>query len=272
MRKILLAIDAQNPDLSTIDFACNIALLTTSVLDGVFLENLLFEEINELARASVYDNDISSHDEKNKITENNIRLFREVCKKRGVQTNIHRKRGLPADGMIEESRFADLIIVDPEMSFKKKFEPTPTDFAKDILEEAECPVIISPETFTGIDEIIFTYNGSRSSVLAIKQFSYLFPELHNKKITLLEVNKGEKHSVTDKPRIATWLNTHYNDINFKVIEGDSGEELFKYLVGTKNVFVVMGAYGRGTLSSLFKSSRASLIIRATDFPVFITHY
>jgi hypothetical protein len=69
--------------------------------------------------------------------------------------------------LIEESRFADLLIIDAETSFNRGLEANPTRFVKEILQHAECPVVISPVSFEGLDEIIFAYDGSASSVYAI---------------------------------------------------------------------------------------------------------
>jgi hypothetical protein len=271
MNKILLVIDAQNINSNAIDFGCFIAALTKSKLTGVFLENLMAEEMRELTSISTYGNEIPSSNERNEKTESNIRSFREACEKRGVITNIHRKRGMPIKEMIEESRFADMIIVDAEISFRKKIESAPSDFVKDLLEEAECPVIISPESFDGIDEIVFAYDASRSSVLAMKQFAYLFPQFHEKKTTILEINKENEITVRAKPKISEWLKTHYDQINFTVLNGDPSEELFKYLLGKKNMLLVTGAFGRGMLSSLFRPSRTTLVIKTTSLPIFIAH-
>ena len=272
MRKILVAFDALNINTPSIDFACYMALLTKSKLTGVFLENLLYKEITEPSFASTVNNKSLSFTQRQEITNENIRFFKEACEKRGVIAGIHRDRGIPASEIIEESRYADLIIVEPDMSFRKKLEGSPSGFVKDILAEAECPVIISPESFDGIQEIIFSYNSSKSSVFAIRQFTYLFPELHNKKITLLEVNKANELTVRAKPKIMEWLKTYYSDIHFEVLYGDPEEELFKYVFPKRNLFLVMGAYGRNTLSLFLKESRAALIVRATNLPIFITHH
>jgi hypothetical protein len=271
MCKILLAIDAQNINSNAIDFGCFVAALTKSKLTGVFLENLMAEEMRELASISTYSNEIPSSNERNEKTESNIRFFREACEKRGVMTNIHRKRGMPIKEMIEESRFVDMIIVDSEMSFRKKIESAPSVFVQDLLQQAECPVIISPESFDGIDEIVFTYDASRSSVLAMKQFTYLFPQVHEKKITILEINRENEIAIRSKPKISEWLKTHYDQINFMVLTGDPSEELFKYFLNKKNLFLVMGAFGRGKFSSLLRPSRATLIVKTTSFPIFIAH-
>ena len=40
MEKILLAIDAYNPDKNAIEFACYLGRLTKSKITGIFLENV----------------------------------------------------------------------------------------------------------------------------------------------------------------------------------------------------------------------------------------
>ena len=272
MRKILLAVDALNINTSSIDFACYIANLSKSKLTGVFLENILFEEVAEEAYISSGKEKELSVNQRQAITNQNIHFFREACEKRGVQAAIHRDRGLPSDELVEESRFADLLIIEPGLSFRKKLEGVPSGFVKAVLVEAECPVIIAPESFEGISEIVFSYDGSRSSVFAMKQFTYLFPQLCNKKVSLLEVNKGDEFVVKEKPKVAEWLKTYYSDIHFEVLQGEVEEELFKHLFQKKDLLLVMGAYGRNMLSTFLKESRASLMVRATNLPVFITHY
>ncbi len=272
MRKILLAIDALELNVPSIDFACYIAALTKSKLTGVFLENVLNEEITEEVYASLLDENELSRNQRTAIVDNNIHLFRNICEEKGINACIHRDRGMPASEIIEESRFADLIIVEPDMSFKNKLEGSPSSFVKDILAEAECPVIISPQSFEGVNEIMFSYDGSKSSVFAIKQFTYLFPELSSKKITLVEVNKTKELTLKAKPKIFEWLKNYYSDLHFEILCGEPEEELFKYVFEKRSIMLVMGAYGRNPISSFLKESRAALIVRTTNLPIFITHH
>ncbi len=183
MEKILLAQDARNQNRNTIDFACYICRLTGSRLTGVFLEDLLSEDRpvmrtiqGEPYRLSGAVAVAPGGEGVAGIAAENIRIFKPACDRRGVQTLIHRDRGVPASEIVEESRFADLIIVDPETSFTRSNEAPPGRFVRDTLLDSECPVIISPYSFDSIDTILFAYNGTRSSVFAMKQFTYLFPE------------------------------------------------------------------------------------------------
>jgi hypothetical protein len=206
------------------------------------------------------------------IIENNISFFKEACGRRSAYCNIHRDRGVPAREIISESRFADVLVIDPCTSFKRQYEGAPTGFVRDILKEAECPVIISPERFTGVDELIFTYNGGKSAVFAIKQFTYLFPQLRDKKVTIVRVNGDGQWEDQDMYNFKEWLQSHYSSISFDVLKGDADSRLFSYLLQRKNIFTVMGAYGRNALSQFFRKSQADLLIKTMSQPIFISHY
>lgn len=279
MEKILLAIDAVNLNMPALDFACYIGRLTNSKLTGVFLENLVADEKPVLKKAygtRYLDWDIdetsTQYQDKQQLIEKNISLFKEACEKRSVRCNIHRDRGTPAHEIINESRYADLIITDASTSFNKRYEGMPTEFEKDILKEAECPVIIVPQNFDGIDEIIFAYNSSKSAAFAIKQFTYLFPEFDDRKVIVLQVNKEGVWADHDKYNLREWLQNHYSAIGFEAVKGDAEDKLFDYLLKRKNAFVVMGAYGRNSVSRFFKPSHADLLIKTITQPIFISHY
>ena len=278
MEKILLAIDAINPDKNILEFACYLGRLTKSKVTGVFLENLAAEEkpVLKQMQGMAYtdwrlDEKPDEHKFKFELIEKNISFFKEGCINREVSYSLHRDRGVPAREMIEESRFADVLVVDAETSFNKRYEGTPTEFVRDILKKAECPVIIAPERFEAIDEIIFSYNGSSSSLFAIKQFTYLFPQLHDKKVTVIQVNEAGEWQDPDKYKFKEWLKGHYTDLHFEALKGKADTILFDYLFKRKNMFLVIGAYGRNDLSQFFKSSHADVLIKTITQPIFIAH-
>jgi len=278
MKKILLASDATNLNKNALDFACFIGRLTKSTVTGVFLENLQPEEAPVLTYAHGIsfidwerDENAKAHRSRLETIEKNISYFKEGCIKRDTCFSIHKDRGGPVHDLIHESRFADVMVIDAETSFNKNFEGSPTEFVRDILKHAECPVIIAPETFSSVDEIIFTYNGSASAVFAIKQFTYLFPQFQNKKVIILHVNENGEWPDLDKFKFKEWLKEHYTDLNFESLKGNSETKLFDYLYKRKNIFLVMGAYGRNALSQFFKRSHADLLIKTITQPIFIAH-
>lgn len=278
MQKILLVIDGLQMDPGTLEFACYLARLTKSKMTGVFLENLVadqrpvLKETYDMPRLDwEIDNNSEDYRKKSETIEKNILFFKEACSKREVNCRIHRDRGVPAKEIIEESRFADVIVINAETSFNKRYEGTPTEFVKDVLKYAECPVIIAPKNFDGIDEIIFSYDGSKSAMFAIKQFGYLFPEFSRTRAVLLEISGNTKPVIEEKYKVQEWMKTHYSNCDCKLLQGDVKDQLFSYLLPKKNVFVVMGSYGRNAISSVFKKSNADIVLKTANLPLFITH-
>jgi hypothetical protein len=273
MEKILVAIDVSQINTNVLDFACYIAKLTNSKLIGVFVED------GEAAKAPVTEYVSESGSgmlpgtkEQVNQYDKNIHLFTELCRKKQTNCSVHFDQGLPVTGVTKESRFADLLIVDPEMSLRSKKEGTPTHFIKEVLAKSECPVVIAPFNFNPIDEIVFAYDGGQSAVFAIKQFTYLFPEFTDKKVTLVQVNEKEDQPIVERERVGELLQMHYSAIGYHHLYGNAGNELYSYLRAKKNVFVVMGAFGRSMLSDFFKHSTAELIVETINLPVFIAHH
>ena len=182
-------------------------------------------------------------------------------------------KGEPIQEIVFESRFADLMVIDPEISFYNRDEPLPSHFVKEVLMKAECPVLLAPEKFDDIEEVVFCYDGSASSVFAIKQFSYLLPELYDKKVLLLEISQSTEERFTERhQRMMDWLRNHYHSVYFHSLYGEIKEELFHFFFMKRSMFVVIGAYGRSILSNFFKKSNADILIRTVDLPIFITHH
>jgi len=277
MPKILLALDAHQLKTNAIDFACYLARLTRSRVTGVFLEDVLADR-PDLAASIAYGMPLSGapttgelQEQLATVTEENIRNLREACICREVVSRVHRDRGVPIGEIIGESRFADFIVVDPETSFAQRVESIPARFVSDMLVDAECPVVLSPNSFNRIDEIVFAYNGTASSVFAIKQFTYLFPEYREKKVQVVNVRQEDDNSIEESFKMKEWLNEHYSQVEFHLLKGGPTDKLFGYLLDRKYAFVVMGGYGRGIISRFFRPSHARLIMRTLNLPIFIAH-
>jgi len=276
---ILLAVNALNPDKGSYEFACYLGRLSKSKVYGVFLdgseadEKLLVKN-NEGAFAihSGRGGQSDYYDTKKETIKKNIHLFMEGCISNEVGNDIYADHEVTVDELINQSRFADMIVLDAALSLGSFSSPAPSEIVKNILNKANCPVIISPLSFDEIDELIFTYNGSLSSVFAIKQFTYLFPEYYDKKVTVVQVNREGIWPRKDKEKLKEWLKNHYSDIHFLALEGKTESELMTFLFRRKNMFIIMGAYSRNALSQFFNESTAEILIKTLTQPIFITHH
>jgi nucleotide-binding universal stress UspA family protein len=283
MEKILLAVDAGSLNMNAIDFACYITKLNHSRLTGLFLEGLLPAEriyASESAhpgpdgvvgKKAIEEEGAADAEYRADDPEENIRKFREACVCRETLSAVHRDRGVGLSEVIEESRFADLLIIDPETFLSRRDRSAPGRFVKDVLIESECPVLIAPYRYEPVEEIYFAYQDSSSSLFAIKQFTYLFPGLANKKCVLINVRPDGGDVIEEQYKMKEWLKNHYENVEFVILKGEASDELFAHLMGRKNGLVVMGSYGRSIFSRFFRPSHSRLVIKTLNLPVFIAH-
>lgn len=282
MEKLLVIMDSAEVNANTIRFAAYLTRLTHSKLTGIFLDNPEPVQADEVMMSettgssgmvmeSIVIRKSSDDGNLEKMKEENIRLFREVAEQEGVNVVVEPGEISTVD-IIKKTRFADILVIDAKTQFYGIDQGGISRFVKEALQEAECPVIIAPEEFEAIDSIVFCYNGIKSSVFAIKQFMYLFPQLTYKRAKVINLNLETEHSEEDEQQFSDWLNYHFKDVEFLSMNDDAVPAFFNYLVKKRNDFVVMGAYGKGLLASFFGNDGNEDVGRTSSLPLFISHY
>jgi len=277
MEKILFLVDQKGIDKSALDFACYLADITHSKLNGIFMdpenfrlgmaEKILYESGEKQSAAPLF-----SEPFRNTSLAEHKRAFALACSSKGIRCLENKDSIFSAADIVKETRFADLLIIGGQTSIGTLAETPPTALVKEILSKSECAVIIAPLDFTGIEEVIFAYDGSESSMYAIKQFTYLFPQFSVERVIYLQVNNQEGDEVVSHEKFSAFLQMHYSAVGYHVLHGKAGDELFAYLLTKKNILVVIGAYGRSAVSTALRKSTAELLLKTTPLAVFITHH
>jgi hypothetical protein len=278
MENILLVLDGTKPDKPTLEFACYIAGITRSKIQGLLGGKIKEHELpmrRELFALPYVETIVAGDIPENQRIMNSIHeneeWFGKACAYRDVNYSIRSQHKISVADVIRESRFADMLIINPEMSISSEREGSPTRFVKEILAGAECPVLLSPYSFDGISEIAFSYDGGEASIFAIKQFMHLFPELNSKTVSVIQISGNDEQPVKENEKIMQLLNAHYSTVKFVYLTGNPENELFNYLLGKTELFVVMGAFGRNPVSNLLRRSTAELSLKTINLPFFITH-
>jgi hypothetical protein len=283
MNKIAVLIDALNFRPEMLNFAAHIAGAGRSTLVGLFCEEPKLDVIPSMKAigGQVFVEEIvqdkEAHKEREATIAKNMELFRAACLQQEIPALVRRITGEAGTKIIEESRYADLIVTNPSFSLTGD-EKTPSGLVSELLNRAECPVLISPEHFERINEVILAFDGSASSVFAIKQFFYQLPGFAEKKIIVLHINEND--TATDERKAENdqfkeWLDMHFSNITLVQQAGDARAALFNYFMEQnepEKKMLVMGAFGRGLLSTFFKPRTADILLKAADVPLFIAHH
>lgn len=278
MKNIRLVIDADHLNIDQIHFACYIASLSQSRLTGVFIKNNARDQI-PLAKSTFATPDggartaadLPGNEYRQARHQQNEDTFRAICDQQGVRASMREDSHQPLEEILAESRYADLLIIGSELAFEPSDQAKPSVFVKEILNAVECPVLIAPRLFEGIEQVVFAYDGNAAAVHAIKQFTYLLPELEDCRLTIVQVIRDGEREDPNTDKLAQLISSHYSNVHFKKLYGRANSELFTHLTDKKKTLVVMGSYGRNAFSSMLIPSTAEPLIRNLDLPFFIAH-
>lgn len=278
MKKFIAVFDGFKMSESTLEYAIQLSKLADAHLVGVFIEDFLYHsysiyhvlETSEKAKEL-----IKELNEEDKKTRDEAALkFQKACEKAKLNFSIHRDKGLALQELLHESIFADLIIINENDDFRRKEEESPTSFMKELLRDIQCPVLVVPNIVRAIDKVVLLYDGSPSSVYAIKSFSYIFDKILNVPIEVFTVRDQfmEKKRLPDNKLMREFMKRHFSVITYTVEKGDATEGIFAHFQNFgENVLVVLGAYRRSDFSRKFKTSMADILMKELGTLLFIAH-
>ncbi|MGO4292166.1 universal stress protein [Chitinophaga sp. RAB17] len=280
MQKIAAIFDGLRFSESTLHYSILIAKRQQAHLTGVFCQDFTYNSFSlyQLLKAGTAEATIRQLEAAdNEKREAAAGIFEAACQKAGIVYSVHRNRNISLLAALEESIYADLLIVDAREAFVHDDMKPPTRFIRDLLADVQCPVLIVPTqvmvppVFSDINNVVLLYDGEPSSVYAIKMYNYLLTSLQTLPTTVLSVNPEGNH-LENKHLIKEFIKRHFPDAGYKVMEGIPEEEIVSYMLGeAKGTIAVLGAYRRSTVSRWFRESMADVLMQTLPFPLFIAH-
>ena len=277
MNKIIAAFDSLRFSESTLAYSIYLAKRYNAHIVGVFLQEstrvgyavyaTLVE--NAVPGKTIFD-EIAQADKM--ATEKAVTQFEESCKEAKVTYSIHRDKKSAFEELIHETIFADLLVIDAWETFSYIETGLPGWFIKNVLHHVHCPVLVVPKKFILIDKLVLLYDGSPSSVHAIRMFNYIWPEMNQLETKLVSA-KEDAYSMhlPDNKLLKEWMKRHFPKVTYQVIEGYGKEIIALLKAEDPGILVVAGAYHRSNLSMWFHKSLADLLIKDVKSPVFIAH-
>lgn len=277
MKKIIAAFDGLKYSESTASYAIELAKKFNGKLVGIFLEDFTYHSyrITDLIgedspeQRAAYLNKRDAEERGYAVSQ-----FRTACEDQHLLYSIHRDRNIAIRELLHETLFADLLVVQQDETLTCLSERGPSSFVTSVLEKSECPVIVVPPIHREIEKIVFLYDGSPSSVFAIKQFSYTLPAYEGLSAHLLSITPEAQpeNGLPDAFYMREWLKLNYPDLRYHVVPGEPTKEIKDFISNEGgNCIVVLGAYHRSSLSRMMHSSMADNIIRSKNVPLFISH-
>jgi nucleotide-binding universal stress UspA family protein len=270
MKKILLAFDGSLYSQAALNFARTLNDVEPVLLDGLFLPQLNLAVLATYAGQPTGMVVPLAEDEDSITVKENIRHFETFCQHNNIDYRVHNFTAPPLPLLRKETRYADLLILGSDIFYNNANGETLDQHWSDILHDAECPVLIVPETFDLPAANIVAFDGSASAAFAMKQFAYLFPQLCNNKTLLVYANENEG-DFPDAIYVEEFAARHFTHPELCHLRLNPEKYFSTWLSEEEGAILISGAFGRSVLSSLFKHSFVTELINENKIPVFIAH-
>jgi hypothetical protein len=275
MKKVIIALDGEHFPKGAFEFAKFINTRNEILLAGIFLSPVDYSRLMAYTGTgegmAIMPEWLMKNDDE-EIINKNIQLFENACIAEGLHYRVHKDNNLMAlSSLVEETRFADILLVSSELFFKNVGSSQPNYYLEEVLKRSECPVMLVPENFKEPQQVVLSYDSGESATFAIKQFAYLFPELGKKETILVSMSEGIAEDLPEYEMITELLTHHYPDLKIENLQGKGRQQFVEWLNNQPESFVVMGAFSRSALSTLFKKSFATNVIHDIKMPLFISH-
>ncbi|ANE49568.1 hypothetical protein [Flavisolibacter tropicus] len=273
MNKIIIAFDGTQFSEGAFELARELNEMHAILLTGVFIPQVSYSSLWSYGTAMAGPGFIPLVEaEESEAIQKNIHHFEELCSEHGIKYTIHKDFydfALPE--LKKESRFADLLIISSEKFYEHMLDDINNEYMEEAIHHSECPVIVIPEEFEFPNRNILTYDGSGSSVYAIKQFAYLFPDLCKNETLLLYVKDDKSDNLPEEEYIKELTNQHYPNITIEKLHLNPKKYFTTWLAEEGNVLLISGAYAKSNIATMFHKSFISQAISTHKLPVFIAH-
>lgn len=273
MKKVLVVFDGAHFPTTTLDFALKLNEESPILLTGIFLPSVDYAEAMSYyyygtAVAPLY---MDEYEDDVVAIKNNIDEFEDFCRSHHIRYRVHKdiKKKVVKE-LQSETRYADLLILSSTHFYENLGEMTQEEYLTDTLHKAECPVLLLPADATMPRSVILAYDGSASSMHAIKQFIYLMPQFTDME-TLVMYAGDEAEDVPFADLIKEYAAHHFNKLGYYKLTADPKKYFMTWIENKGASLLVSGSFGRSLFSELFHKNFLRDVIKEQKVPIFIAH-
>ena len=273
MKKILIAFDGTQFSEGAFEFARALNQLRPVLLTGVFMPQVSYANLWSYSGAMAGPLYVPMiEEEEGDLLQKNIEHFQSLCIKNDIVFRVHRDfNDFALPELKRETRFADLLLISSEKFFENMIGGNAIDYMRDAIHNVECPVVVIPEKFSFPKRNVIAYDGTASSVYAMKQFSYLFPELCSNETLLVYSKDREGNDLPDEIYVEELATQHFRDLSLLKMKLNPKKFFNDWVKGEESPILITGAMGRSSISEMFRKSFITDVIVDHQLPVFIAH-
>ena len=273
--EILVCLDDSSYSQAAVEYATQIALEHNAALTGIGVIDLPgIQRSSGSAPIGVihYDRfaDRQHLEEMREIVTGVLKDFGGNCQKKGIHHSIHSEMGSPFREIIEESKFHDFIIIGQKTFFRYNIRHEPGNTLDRILHNGLTAVLAVPDSVRQIKKVLVAYDNSVQVTKAIQMFLMLHT-WNQCEITLLNVNNSATRGIQLLSRLGDYFRRYGVQTEKVQLRGRPDEVILSYIREHEIDLLVMGAYGKRSVSEFVFGSVTKSLVAQAGIPLFIYH-
>ena len=154
--------------------------------------------------------------------------------------------------IMDQCRFADMFISSKgafENEFKMLFEKGTNDD-----ENLCCPKLLLPNNYEGISNVALIYDGTTTSLYAVKQFCRILPEVcrnHDVVLLIFSIDDYSSDKEQNDKMFVNYLQQHCSHLAVHYYSGEDSEHLKKMLDINSNTLLITGDVENSKMEKIF---------------------
>ena len=264
MKKILTAFHPSVTPIHIITFAVRFAKQNSALIHAVYLSeskervNSDYPFPNDLSITEDVSSAKNISEENSQLIEDYIKVFKNECLLNGITCSI--EKDISVEQLIDKTADSDLLITDSEIKFPEE-----------VFSKIHCPAFIT-STNERPQQVILMSDNSFSAKIAIEAYISLFPEYLRLTTSFVSINPQPEDEKEMKTYFKEKLQSHFTDLTFQKLDGKVKNEFENFLDQIAvPVLIVIGAFGRNSLSEFFHPGLAKMALKEKGVSLFIAH-
>ena len=273
IKRILVPLDSSKYTKNAIKYAIMVAKKHNASLTGMTILDVaaIEESVGSVPVGGIY---WAEKLEKAKTAEVSSRLnlveekFTKLCADNKVSYDLEESKGVPSDWILKKAKFYDLVVMGMRTYFELENPDKSGDTIKKVLNHSVIPILVVPENYVDIQNVLIAYDGSMQATRALHGFVRLARVL-SFNVKLVNSTSDEEYAEFLRTNLKEFFKAYgINNVEFIHTE-ENIIDIMDSEFYRKNDLFVIGAHSKNAVKEFFIGSLTNYLINKNNKPIFL---
>lgn len=205
-------------------------------------------------------------------TESFLEAFSTQCASAKVHPSSVKKIGEPAQQLVLEAQSHDVVLLGKETFYQFETQEEPDDTLMTVIKHVPRPVISVPRQLPDDGPVVIAWDGSVQAARSLASFQSL-QLAAGKDVHVLTIHTKHQAATDSIERAIRFLANHQVSAHRQVVisAADPSDIILEKLTKLQAGLLVMGAYGKSTITEFFFGSVTRTLLKECTVPILVDH-